>query len=71
MDASEIFSEKLLKATDVAEILNISRSMTYRILQTGQIRSISIGEARRVRPGDLADFINRNLSPVIDEEVSP
>ena len=71
MDVPEVFSEKLLKATDVAEILNISRSMTYRIIQTGQIRSVSIGEARRVRPVDLADYINRNLSPMIDEEVSP
>ena len=56
-------TEKLLKAVDVAEILNISRSMSYRIIQTGQIRSVSIGSARRVRPVDLIDFIDRNLSP--------
>ena len=42
-------TEKLLKATDVAEVLNISRSMSYRIIQRGEIRSVSIGRAKRVR----------------------
>ena len=70
MDTQETLPGKLLKATDVAEILNISRSMSYRIIQAGQIRSVNIGSARRVRPTDLADFINRNLSPSIKEVAS-
>ena len=62
-------TEKLLKATDLAEILNISRSMSYRIIQRGEIRSVSIGSAKRVRPVDLIDFIERNLSPTRNDEV--
>ena len=62
MDETKNFQEfkvKLLKPVEVAEILNISRSMSYRIIQTGQIRSVSIGNAKRVRPVDLIDFIDK------------
>ena len=69
MDAPNIYRERLLKATEVAEILNISRSMSYRIIQRGEIRSVNIGSARRVRPNDLAEYINRNLTPSSQEEV--
>jgi len=69
METAIIQTEKLLKAVDVAEILNISRSMSYRIIQTGQIRSVSIGNAKRVRPADLLDFIDRNLTSSRNDEV--
>ena len=63
----EIYEEtilhSLLKATEVAKILNISRSMAYRLIQTGQIRSVRIGEACRVRTKDLQGYIEKNLSP--------
>ena len=69
METPVIYTESLLKVTEVAEILNISRSMSYRIIQTGEIRSVNIGSARRVRPIDLVDYINRNLSPTNQVEV--
>jgi len=56
-------SEQLLKATDIAHILNISRAMAYRLMQVGKIRSVTIGTAKRVRPKDLDDFILQNLVP--------
>ena len=71
MEGSDIFTNKLLKAKEVAEILNISRSMSYRIIQRGEIRSVNIGSARRVRPTDLAEYINSNLTPSNQEEVKP
>ena len=52
---------RLLKANDVAEILNISKSMAYRLMQTKKIPTVNIGNAKRVRPLDLHDFINANL----------
>jgi excisionase family DNA binding protein len=70
MEFQEVHAGKLLKATDVAEILNISRSMSYRMIQTGQIRSVNIGSARRVRPIDLVDFITRNLTPSTNQELT-
>jgi len=57
--------DSLLKATEVAEILNISKSMAYRLMQTREIPSVSIGNAKRVRPVDLHNYINTNLTPAI------
>ncbi len=54
---------RLLKATDVAAILNVSRAMAYQLMQQGKIRTVHIGSARRVRSNDLNDFIEDNLTP--------
>jgi excisionase family DNA binding protein len=62
MEAQNNNQEVLLKATQVAQILNISNSMAYRIIQTGEIRSVQIGAARRVRPEDLQFYIQENLT---------
>jgi len=55
--------QQLLKAKEVAECLNISKSLVYRLMQTGKIPSVCIGSAKRVRPVDLDNYINANLSP--------
>mgnify|MGYP001157485696 CR=1 FL=1 len=57
-------TEQLLKATEIAHILNISRAMAYRLMQLGKIRTVSIGTAKRVRRKDLRTFIENNLSPI-------
>ncbi|MBU0577087.1 helix-turn-helix domain-containing protein [Patescibacteria group bacterium] len=57
---------KLLRAGEVAQILNVSRAFAYRLMQQGKIRTVAIAKSRRVRPIDLQDFINQNLSPVCD-----
>ena len=57
-------NEQLLKATDIAYILNISRAMAYRLMQVGKIRTVSIGTAKRVRRKDLLTYIKNNLSPM-------
>ena len=51
---------KLLKAKEVAEILQISRAMAYTLMQRGEIPTIRIGKARRVRPEDLIKYIESN-----------
>lgn len=51
---------RLLKPSDVAFFLNISRSLSYQLLQTGQIPSIRIGTAVRVREQDLEDYIRKH-----------
>ncbi len=63
MEAQSYPQEKLLKAPQVAEILNISRAMAYRLIQTRKIRSVQIGAACRVRPEDLQAYIEANLTP--------
>lgn len=52
----------LLKAIDVAKVLNISLPMAYRLIQIGEIRAVQIGKGRRVRPQDLRQYIESNLT---------
>lgn len=50
----------LLKAKEVAKILKISRAMAYTLMQRGEIPTVRIGKARRVRPEDLIKYIESN-----------
>ena len=52
--------ERLLKADEVARILNISRSLVYRLIHTGKIPHIRINQAVRVHNDDLNKFIEGN-----------
>lgn len=54
--------DRLLKAIDVAKILNISRSLAYRLLQKGVIPVVRINQVVRVHPKDLELFIAENSS---------
>jgi len=56
------YMSKLLKAGEVAERLNISKSFAYSLMKTGQLPTVQIGGSVRVRPQDLEDFINRNTT---------
>ncbi len=64
--STEIYEEtilnSLLKATDVAEILNISNSMAYRLMKANELPTVKIGKIKRVRPIDLHNYINANLT---------
>ena len=52
---------QLLRPSDVAAHLNISKSYAYRLMQTGEVPVVRIGKACRVRPQDLEAYIKRNL----------
>jgi excisionase family DNA binding protein len=51
---------ELLTGEDVSEILKVSKSFVYRLIQNGTVKSVVLGKSIRVRRSDLADFINRN-----------
>jgi excisionase family DNA binding protein len=55
-------SEPLLRASEVAARLNISRSLAYRLMQMGEIPTIKISKSIRVRLADLEEYINHNWS---------
>lgn len=57
-----LLSERLLKAIEVADVLNISRALAYRLMQTREIPTVCIGTTRHVRPADLEKYIEVNLS---------
>jgi len=52
---------KLLKANEVAELLSVSRSFAYSLMQNGQLPTVQLGRAVRVRPEDLDEFIQLHL----------
>ncbi|MBX3047661.1 MAG: helix-turn-helix domain-containing protein [Anaerolineales bacterium] len=53
---------QLLKASQVAKMLNISRAFAYQLMQRGDIPTIRIGGAVRVKLEDLKRFIEAKRS---------
>ena len=53
---------RLLKADEVAEILNVSLGMAYKLMREQKIPTVRIGNARRVHPQDLNNYIDANKS---------
>lgn len=52
-------SPLLLKVDDAAHRLNISRAQIYRLMAAGELRSVSIGTARRVPAAALDEYVAR------------
>jgi excisionase family DNA binding protein len=50
-------SGRLLRIEQVADRLSVSRSMAWKIIDLGHLRSLRIGRAVRVRPQDLEDYL--------------
>jgi excisionase family DNA binding protein len=58
MDTVEpVHTTRLLRIEDVADRLAVSRSMAWKLVAQGDIRSIRIGRAVRIRPADLDAFV--------------
>ena len=51
---------RLLKGYEVAQILNISRALAYRMMQRGDIKVVKFGKSVRVSERDLQEFINKH-----------
>lgn len=49
----------LLKVEEAARRLSLGRSVTYRYVQTGALKSVKLGGARRIVVSDLHEFIRR------------
>ena len=53
-----IMEERLLKPAEVADILQVSRAMAYKLLNQGEIPSVRIGKSVRVKRAYLERYIN-------------
>ena len=53
-------SKKLLNASDVSKVLNISESAAYKLMQDGEIPSVHMRRIVRVRLEDLEEYIRRS-----------
>ena len=49
--------QKLLRVTEVAGWLNLSRSCVYQLMDRGEVPYVKIGKSRRVRPEAVARLI--------------
>jgi excisionase family DNA binding protein len=47
----------LLKVKDVAGALSLGRSQVYKLIATGELRSITIGRSRRIPRQAVAEFL--------------
>jgi len=54
------FMERLLKPSEVAETLNVSRSLVYQLIRSNVLPVVKIKSAVRIKKSDLNDFINSN-----------
>jgi len=57
VDAMDGDSDRLLRIEAVAKRLSVSRSMAWKLIDLGDIQSIRIGRAVRVRPADLEAYL--------------
>ena len=60
--------KRLLTIDEAARVLSISRSSCYRLVMAGALRSLKLGNLRRVRPEAIETFLNR-AEKEQDEEV--
>ncbi len=57
VDTVDAANQRLLRLDDISDRLAISRSMAWKLVAYGEIRSVRIGRAVRVRPADLDAYI--------------
>lgn len=52
-------SEDLLKVSEVAARFRVSKMTVYRLVHSGQIRSVKIGNSFRIPVSAVEDYIRR------------
>ncbi|GBC95449.1 hypothetical protein HRbin16_01238 [bacterium HR16] len=57
----------LLKMTEAAEMLSVSRANLYKLVASGRIRTVKLGKSRRVPAAELARFV-AELTQAADEQ---
>ncbi len=62
MNIENLPNIRLLKAPEVAKILSVSRAFAYQLMQKGEIPTVKILGARRVRLEDLLLYIQEHTS---------
>jgi excisionase family DNA binding protein len=53
-------TKRLLKASEVAEMLQLSRSKAYQLMQQGEIPTVRMGRTVRVKRSDLEEYIKQS-----------
>lgn len=59
MDVGPAWQSQLLRVTDAAEYLGISRTKLYQLVKAGEIETIKLGGSRRVTLGALFNYVRK------------
>jgi excisionase family DNA binding protein len=49
--------DRILTVKDVQDVLSVGRSYAYKLVQTGELKSVRVGRCVRVRGSDLQAYI--------------
>jgi len=56
-DAGVQGQKLLVTVVEASEVLGVSRSVVYELMNSARLPSVSIGRSRRIRVKDLEDFV--------------
>lgn len=59
MEATTEPRRLLWTTEEAARELGIGRTRMYELLRSGEVRSIKLGRSRRIRPEDLAEYVEK------------
>ena len=60
-DVTDLVADGLLRVSEVADFLSISRTTTYQLMERGELCWVKIGRARRVPRRAVIELAARNL----------
>jgi excisionase family DNA binding protein len=55
--------EHLRSINELAKYLGITRSTIYRLVETGELKAVRVGQRMRFRPEDVAEYLERGAAP--------
>ena len=58
----QALEDRMYTVDEVRDLLRLSRSKVYELLQTGELASIKIGAARRIPAKALREFVEEKLA---------
>lgn len=59
MKAGEKMTEKLLTPTEARQLLRISKSTLYRLIQSSRLPAVRVGSTYRIRMSELEEYLNK------------
>jgi len=62
-DAGVQVQKLLVTVVEASEVLGVSRSVIYELMNSARLPSVSIGRSRRIRMGDLEYFVATLANP--------
>jgi len=64
--AHQVSYRLLLTIPEAAQVLRVSRSILYQLVQAGEVAAIKIGRSRRIPMVALEQFVRARLTPAAE-----